>query len=162
LAQKSLTPPKGRPLPPIPPLLVELAAAPLTEDVLETGETEVTRPGCSRETVLVIVTPAWELELDEVAEVDVEVLVEVDVDSTVDVDVEEGVVEVEVKVDDGATLLEGGAELVDDSSSSVEDDGVGEGEAVVGAAEDVVGTTALEEARMSAYLATLGQVTYLG
>lgn len=39
------TPPTGRPLPPIPPLLVELAAAPLTDDVLETGETEVISPG---------------------------------------------------------------------------------------------------------------------
>ena len=64
---------------------------------------------------------------------DVDVLDEVEVDSTVDVD--EGVVEV---------------------------DGIGEGEAVVGAAEDVVGTTALEVTGLSAYLATLQQITYLG
>ena len=91
---------------------------------------------------------------------DVDVLDEVEVDSTVDVD--EGVVEVEVEVDDGATLLEGGVELVDGSSTSVEVDGMGEGEAVVGAAEDVVGTTALEVTGLSAYLATLRQITYLG
>jgi hypothetical protein len=41
----SLTPPKGSPLPPTPPLPVELAARPLTLEVLDTEAKEVTRPG---------------------------------------------------------------------------------------------------------------------
>jgi hypothetical protein len=89
-----LTPPTGRPLPPTPPFpAVELAAAPLTVEDLETEEKEVTSPGRDWETVLVTVSTGRdedELEADDeegasdvlegVAEVLVDVEVEVDVD----------------------------------------------------------------------------------
>jgi hypothetical protein len=60
------------------------------------------------------------------------------------VDVDEGVVEVDVEVDEvvGAILDEGVVEELLGSSGSVELEGVGDGAAVVGAGEEVVGAAA--------------------
>jgi hypothetical protein len=139
-----LTPPKGSPLPPTPPLPVELAPAALTDVDLETAETSVTRSGDGpRDTVLVIVATAWEVEVEDWVEVDVDegvVLVDVELGS-VDV-VEEGVVEVEVDVEVGATLDEEGATEDEEGSSTCSEVLEGVTTGVVGAAADEVGAAA--------------------
>lgn len=117
---------------------VELAAAPLTVELLDTDWNEVTSPGRDWETVLVTVaTGGDEDEEDDDEAVDVEVLEEVD--ASVDVEVLVGVVEVV-----GATELEEGVVEVVVGSSGSADEEVGGGEAVV-AGEEVVGA-ALEVA----------------
>jgi len=90
----------------------------------------------------VIVSTAWEVEVEEVEEDEGVVLVEVEVEvGTVEVD--EGVVEVDV-VDEvvGAILVEGVVDEVVGSSGTAELEGVGEGAAVVGAGAEVVGAAA--------------------
>lgn len=123
-----LTPPTGNPLPPIPPLVVELAAAPLTVELLVIGEKEVTRPGRDCDTVLVIVSTAWDEDVDEEEELEV-----------VEVDVLLGVVDVllDVEVDVEVLVLDE-VEVELGSSDSVSE-GEGDGDAVVGAGEEVVG-----------------------
>lgn len=115
---------------------MELAAAPLTDDVLETDEKDVTSPGRDCETVLVTVSTGREEDEDELEVVDVEVVSDV-LEGVVEVLVDVGVVEVAVDV----LVLVGAVEVVSGSSDSVSD---GEGAAeVVGAADDVVGATGL-------------------
>jgi hypothetical protein len=91
--------------------------------------------------VLVTVTPAWELEVEELEEDVGVVLVEVEVGT---VEVDEGVVEVEVDVDEvvGAILDEVVVDELLGSSGTAELEGVGEGAAVVGAGAEVVGAAA--------------------
>jgi hypothetical protein len=91
--------------------------------------------------VLVTVTPAWELEVEELEEDVGVVLVEVEVGT---VEVDEGVVEVEVDVDEvvGAILDEVVVDELLGSSGTAELEGVGDGAAVVGAGAEVVGAAA--------------------
>jgi hypothetical protein len=90
--------------------------------------------------VLVTVSTAWELEVEELEEDEGVVLVEVEVGT---VEVDEGIVEVEV-VDEvvGAMLDEGVVDELLGSSGTAELEGVGEGAAVVGAGAEVVGAAA--------------------
>jgi hypothetical protein len=90
--------------------------------------------------VLVTVSTAWELEVEELEEDEGVVLVEVEVGT---VEVDEGVVEVDV-VDEvvGTTLDEGVVDELLGSSGTAELEGVGEGAAVVGAVEEVGGAAA--------------------